>query len=73
MIRLKAVSCSTGPARVSAVWENFRQEQIFRSPQERAERLAEWGAVWVEDKETWSRYLEFESEADATVFILRWS
>lgn len=54
-------------------WDNFSRGLIFRDSTERAERLAEWGAVWKEDHETWSRWLEFENETDATIFLLRWS
>lgn len=72
-MKLEAAWMEYGRVHVSDCWENFRRGSTFSGPTERAERLAEWGAVWIEDNETWCRYIEFENEEDATVFILRWS
>lgn len=60
---------------ISVWWDNFRKGTEFRGPEERAERLAEWGAVWVfyDLPAKSSRCLEFENDADAIAFILKWS
>jgi hypothetical protein len=71
-VKLEAVNWANGP-QTAHWWENFRRASAFAGPVNRAECLAEWGAVWVEDSENWSRYLEFEKDADATAFLLRWS
>jgi hypothetical protein len=75
-VKLEAIWWEEGARpRTTVWWDNFRRGQTFTGPEQRAERLAEWGAVWVEADITAKsvRCLEFENERDATMFLLRWA
>lgn len=60
-----------GVIRIAEWWHNFRAANVMFSPPMRARCLKPWNARYVECvQESW---IEFESEEDLTVFLLRWS
>lgn len=74
-VRIRAIWFEIGDVTVSQAswWENFRDDRLeSHHPDLRRQQLREWGARW-DDTNMHERWLEFDNERDATIFLLRWS